>query len=238
MSDERFTFTIDGIEVEATPGQSVIQACDAAGIYIPRLCHHPDLPASGHCRVCTCKIDGRRASACTMPATKGMVVESDTDELNADRRMLIEMLFAEGNHFCPFCEASGACELQALGYLLGMTAPAFPHLWPHRELDASHPDIFIDYNRCILCSRCVRASRTVDGKSVFGLEQRGIHMKIAIAAGQLSDTDLSTADKAAHVCPVGCIVIKRTGYRTPYGHRRYDETPIGAEIRARRGRKA
>ena len=152
-------------------GQTIIQACDLAGIYIPRLCFHPDLEPSGNCRVCTCNIDGRRSSACTMPATDGMAVESDTAELNADRRTLIEMLFVEGNHFCPSCEMSGHCELQALGYRLGLMAPTLPYLWPERELDATHPDIFIDRNRCILCSRCISASRMVDGK--IGVWLRG-----------------------------------------------------------------
>jgi [NiFe] hydrogenase diaphorase moiety small subunit len=99
MSGETFAFTVDGVEIETAPGQTIIQACDAAGVYIPRLCYHPDLEPAGHCRVCTCKIDGRRSSACTMPAAPGMVVESNTPELNGDRRTLIEMLFVEGNHF-------------------------------------------------------------------------------------------------------------------------------------------
>ena len=235
MSAAKFTFTVDRVEVEATPGQTIIQACDAAGIYIPRLCYHPDLEPAGHCRVCTCKINGRPASSCTMPAARGMVIESNTPQLNEDRRLLIEMLFVEGNHFCPACEKSGNCELQALGYLLGMTGPTLPYQWPRRELDATHPDIFIDRNRCVLCSRCIRASRTVDGKSVFGFEGRGIHVRLNVDAKHLDETTIAAADKAVHVCPVGCIVIKRTGYNTPYGRRTYDETPIGRDVEAKRG---
>lgn len=239
MSDGKFTFTVDGIEITASTGQTIIQACDASGVYIPRICYHPDLEPAGHCRVCTCNIDGRRSSACTMPAVHGMVVENDTPELNDDRRTLIEMLFVEGNHFCPSCEKSGDCELQALGYRLGMASVApLPYLWPKRELDASHPDVFIDRDRCILCSRCIRASRTVDGKSVFGFEGRGIHMRLNVDAKKLEETTLAAVDKAVHVCPVGCIVIKRTGYRTPYGTRRFDQAPIGSDIEAKRpGRK-
>jgi [NiFe] hydrogenase diaphorase moiety small subunit len=233
MSGETFVFMVDGVAVSATQGQAIIEACDAAGIYIPRLCYHPDLTPAGHCRVCTCKIDGRRGSACTMPAARGMVVENDTAELNADRRTLIEMLFVEGNHFCPFCEKSGDCELQALAYRLGITSPSLSYQWPKRELDASHPDIFLDRNRCVLCSRCIRASRTEDGKTVFGFEGRGIHMRLNIDASSLGETGLTAADKAARVCPVGCIVVKRTGYRVPYGNRRFDEAPIGTDIEAR-----
>lgn len=236
MTEHSFTFTVDGVEIEATEGQTIIQACDAAGVYIPRLCYHPDLPPAGHCRVCTCKIDGRIGSACTMPASHGMAVENDTPALNADRRVVIEMLFVEGNHFCPWCEKSGDCELQALGYRLGMAAPTLPYLWPRRDLDASHPDIFIDRDRCILCSRCIRASRLEDGKSVFGFEGRGIHMRLNVDARCLGETAITAADKAAKVCPVGCILIKRTSYETPYGERLFDKAPIGSDIEARRGK--
>jgi len=232
MSGDKITFTVDGVPVEASWDQTIIQACDAAGIYIPRLCHHPDLQPAGHCRICTCKVNGRRSAACVTPAAQGMVVENNTPEMNADRQVLVEMLFVEGNHFCPYCEKSGNCELQALGYFLGLTGPRQPYRWPQRELDASHPDIFIDRNRCVLCSRCIRASQTEDGKTVFGFEGRGIHVRINVDGPRLDETKIAAADKAVHVCPVGCIVIKRTGYRTPYGHRMFDEKPIGSDISA------
>lgn len=237
MSDDKFTFTVDGAPVEAAPGQTIIQACDAAGIYIPRLCHHPDLEPAGHCRVCTCKVNGRRSAACVTPASAGMVVENDTKDLNDDRRVLIEMLFVEGNHFCPYCEKSGNCELQAMGYRLGMAGPRLPYQWQNREMDATHPDIYIDRNRCILCSRCIRASRTEDGKSVFAFDGRGIHLTLAVDGTHLDETQIAAADKAAHVCPVGCIVIKRTGYRVPYGSRTFDQIPIGSDIAARHRKK-
>ena len=235
MAGSTFTITVDGVGVPAREGQTVIQACDEAGIYIPRLCYHPDLIPGGHCRMCTCLIDKRPAAACITPATPGMTVENDTPECNADRRAILEMMFVEGNHICPACEKSGCCELQALGYRLGMLAPALPYLWPYREVVATHPDIFIDYNRCILCNRCVRASRLADGKTVFALEGRGIRTHINTGSeGRLDATTLAAADKAAHVCPVGAILIKRTAFLVPYGEREFDKRPIGAGIEARR----
>jgi [NiFe] hydrogenase diaphorase moiety small subunit len=235
MAAETFRFTIDGIEVEASQGQSVIEACDSAGIYIPRLCYHPDLEPSGTCRVCTCKINGRNSAACLTPAVHGMVIENDTPLLTADRRTLIEMLFVEGNHPCPYCVASGDCELQALGYRLGMVAPTQPYQWPDRKIDATHPDIYLDHDRCILCSRCISASRMEDGKTVFGFEGRGIAMRLNVdAQGGLGDTQMAAIDKAARVCPVACIVIKRDSYRVPNGSRRFDKSPIGSDIEAKR----
>ncbi len=235
MGATSFSFTVDGIEVEASPGQSVLEACDIAGIYIPRLCHHPELAPSGTCRVCTCKINGRHSAACVTPAAPGLVIENDSPQLTADRRALIEMLFVEGDHPCPYCVASGDCELQALGYRLGMVAPTQPYQWPAQALDATHPDIYLDRDRCILCSRCIEASRMEDGKSVFGFEGRGIAMRLNVdAAGGLGDTQMAAIDKAARVCPVACIVIKRDSYRIPNGRRRFDKAPIGSDIEARR----
>jgi len=229
------SFIVDGIEVEATQGQSVLEACDAAGIYIPRLCRHPDLAPSGTCRVCTCTINGRSAAACVTPAVHGMVIENDTKRLTADRRSIIEMLFVAGNHPCPYCVASGDCELQALGYRLGMIAPSQPYQWPSLKIDATHPDIYLDHDRCILCARCIEASQMEDGKRVFGFEGRGIAMRLNVdAKGGLGETQMAAIDKAARICPVACIVIKRDSYRIPNGERRFDKMPIGSDIEARR----
>ncbi len=235
MAAEPIRFTIDDVEITALEGQSIIEACDAAGIYIPRLCHHPELEPSGNCRVCTCKVNGRNSATCVTPAAHGMSIENNTKELNDDRRMIIEMLFVEGNHPCPYCVASGNCELQALGYRLGMQAPKEVYQWPDRGIDATHPDIYLDHDRCILCSRCIRASRMEDGKTVFGFSGRGITMRLNIdATGGLGETQMAAIDKAARVCPVACIVIKRDSYRVPNGQRRFDLAPIGSDIEARR----
>lgn len=223
MNAQTFRFTVDGMPVQARHGQTIIEACDDAGIAIPRLCYRADLPASGQCRLCTCTVNGRHAAACVTPAAPSIVVENETEALRAERRVLVELLFAEGNHPCPTCEKSGACDLQAAAYRLRLTANALPYQWPRHEIDASHPQILLDRNTCILCGQCVRASRSADGKSVFAFEHRGARMRLSVdAANGLGGTAVTAADRAAQVCPVGCILIKHTGYRTPYGERRDD----------------
>ncbi|MBT4483855.1 MAG: 2Fe-2S iron-sulfur cluster binding domain-containing protein [Candidatus Latescibacteria bacterium] len=224
-------FTIDGVDVSAEKGQSILKAAEAAGIYIPHLCAHKDLIPHGSCRVCTVLINGRPHSACTQPVSPGIIVDSECEEVNNIRKTIIEMLFVEGNHFCMFCEKSGNCELQALAYRFGIFAPTLPYLFPDRELDASHPEFFIDGNRCILCARCVRASRDIDGKNVFQFVGRGINKKVTVnSSSGLSDTDMNKADKAADICPVGAIIKKRVGFAVPIGKRLYDQKPIGSDI--------
>ena len=133
----------------------------------------PTSQPHGGCKLCTVVVNGRTAAACTMKAAAGQEIDVDTPELDAMRRSLVQMLFVEGNHFCPGCEKSGNCQLQALGYEYEMLTPHFVEFYPHREVDASHPDVLIDFNRCILCELCVRASRDVDDKNVFALAGRG-----------------------------------------------------------------
>ncbi len=224
-------FQLDGQEVPFADGQTVLQAALAAGRYIPHLCYHPEFKPHGSCKVCTVKVGGRTASACTMPAENGMQIESNTEELNALRRTLVQMLFVEGNHFCPSCEASGNCQLQATAYELQMMTPRFNQLFPDRPLDGSHPDILLDFNRCILCELCVRASSEVDGKHVFALAGRGItkHLIVNSESGLLRDTNMALEDKATEVCPVGVILKKSGGFNVPIGQRRYDPSPVSAQ---------
>ena len=235
MSGQTVKITIDGSVVEAREGLTILQAAGEAGIYIPHLCYHKDLLPGGHCRVCTVKVNGKPINACTMVVGSGMVIENDTAELNDWRKSIIEMLFVEGNHICPGCEKSGNCELQALAYRFGMMSPRYPYLFPAKQVDGSHPNVYIDRNRCILCGRCVRSSQEKDHKHVFGFEDRGIRMRLAIdARRQLADTDLAAADKAASFCPTGSLVVKRVGWKMPVGKRKYDKEPIGSDIAGRR----
>jgi [NiFe] hydrogenase diaphorase moiety small subunit len=199
-------FTIDGKEILAEQGYTILQAAALAGIYIPHLCAKKGLSPWGSCRVCTVLVNGRPQAACTMPVAEGMVVENDTPELKDLRASLVEMLFVEG--------------------------PRHPYMFPNRPVDASHPDVMLDFNRCILCARCVRASQEQDGKHVFQFVHRGGHKRIGInAAVGASATNLQVTD-TVEACPVGCIIPKRIGFAVPVGQRVYDKKPIGSDIEA------
>ncbi len=230
---ETIDLTIDGVEIKGKPGQTIIEAAQDSGVYIPRLCYLKGLVPHGSCRICTCMVNGRPQAACTTPIAPGMVIENNTEKMNNLRRNIVDMLFVEGNHFCMFCEKSGNCELQAMAYRFGITAPKYPYLFPKRDVDASHPDVFIDRNRCIVCGRCVRASRDIDGKHAFEFVGRGPEKRVAVnAQAQLKDTNIDVTDKAVESCPVGAILKKRIGYAIPVGKRLYDHQPIGSDIEA------
>jgi [NiFe] hydrogenase diaphorase moiety small subunit len=228
MNDEAPHFTLDGQKIPFAPGDTILTAALAAGVYIPHLCAHPEFPPHGSCKLCTVVVNGRDGAACTLAAQEGLNVENDTEQLGHRRRTLLQMLFVEGNHFCPGCEKSGNCKLQALAYDISMLNPHFAPFFPHREVDASHPDVLLDFNRCIMCELCVRASRDVDGKNVFALAARGRNSHIVVNApsGKLGDTDFALTDKAAQVCPVGAILPKEIGFARPIGERLYDHQHI------------
>ncbi|MEJ1379322.1 MAG: 2Fe-2S iron-sulfur cluster-binding protein [Candidatus Sedimenticola sp. (ex Thyasira tokunagai)] len=221
-------FTIDGLVVPFKEGESIMDAALAAGVYIPHLCHNPEFHPHGSCRLCTVNVNGRPVTACTTPASANAKVENETHEINTRRRLLLKMLFVEGNHVCPACEKSGNCQLQAVAYHCSMLAPEFTHFYPRRQIDASHTETVIDFNRCILCELCVRASRDVDDKNVFAISGRGIeaHLVINSPSGKLRDSAFHSDDKAAHVCPVGAILPKHKGYDVPIGERLYDRESI------------
>ena len=233
-------FLLDGQAIPFQAGQTVLEAALAAGVQVPHLCYHPGLAPSSSCRLCSVLVDGRPGAACTQPAAAGIQVVNHSPELDGMRRSLLQMLFIEGNHYCPSCEVTGSCQLQATAYEAGMQDSHFAHAFPRRGRDASHPDILLDLDRCILCQLCVRASRELDGKNVFAIRGRGIQSELVVnsPSGLLLDSGLEVGDRAANIGPVGAILVKGRGYRVPIGERRYDREPISvvAVREARDGR--
>lgn len=226
---DKIKFTVDGKECQAEAGLTIYEAAKANGIYIPVLCHFEGLKPVGSCRICSVRVNGRWMAACTQPVTPGMVIENASPEVEEYRKAIIEMLFVEGNHFCPACEKSGNCELQALAYRYQILVPQFPYLFPKKDIEA-FPKFLLEHNRCVQCQRCIRAIQTPDGKKVFTMKNRSGRVRINVdrkLAARLSDEE---AQKAMDICPVGAILRKEVGFRIPVGRRKYDRRPIGSDI--------
>ena len=228
--NNKIKFTIDGKECHGAPGQTIMEAALANGVYIPALCHYEGLKPAGSCRVCTVRVGGRPMAACTQPVAEGMAVENMSPDLEDMRKALIEMLFVEGNHMCPTCEKSGNCELQALAYRYKMLVPRFPYQFPVRNIEPAGPRLLLEHNRCIQCLRCVRSVKTKDGKPVFGPLKRSGKTKIGVdheLAAALSEKE---AKKAMELCPVGALLKKEVGFIVPIGKRKFDKKPIGSDL--------
>lgn len=227
---EKVKFQIDNKDCEALYGQMLVDAARNNGVYIPTLCNMHGTKPCGSCRVCTVKINGRFATACTTPVACGMEIESETPEIKDIRSGIIELLFAEGNHYCPTCEMSGNCELQALGYRFKMLVPRFPYKFPVREVNTDCPHLIIDYNRCVRCKRCIRTIKDNDGKSYFAFKNRGEEIEVTIDKEMAKTMSLELAELAKENCPVGAILTKEVGFIVPIGERKYDKEPIGTDV--------
>ena len=223
-------FKIDGVPYFAYEGQYIVEAAKDNGVYIPTLCNIEGVKPRGACRICTVKINGRPQAACTTPIGHGMEIEFNSAELQNFRKTVVEMLFTEGNHYCPTCEKSGNCDLQALGYRFNMMVPRFPYNFPVRNVNATSSKLLIDTNRCIRCKRCIRTIKTEDGKSYFAFYKRGGKVSVKLDEKLGKDISAELAQKAMDICPVGCILVKERGFVVPIGKRKYDYAPIGSEI--------
>lgn len=227
---EKIKFILDDKVCTATPGQTIMEAARDNGIFIPSLCYVEGIKPAGSCRVCNVKVNNRFMTACTTPVAEGMVVENNDPDLDEMRKAIIEVLFVSGNHFCPACEKSGNCELQALAYRYKMMVPQFPYEFPEKGVDATSRYLFHDRNRCIMCKRCIRGV-IKDGKHVFAFSRRGGHHLHVVMDHELaSSLTEEEAIQAMDICPVGAIIKKERGYYSPIGQRKYDSEPIGHEF--------
>ena len=224
-------FTLDGKTCLAEEGAQLVAAAREAGVYIPTLCTYPGIPPKGACRICTVLVNGIPHTACTTKVAEDMNVATSTPELEAFRKSVVEILFAEGNHLCPSCERSGNCELQALAYRYRVTVSSFPYLFPKRDVEAWHPKLVKDHNRCIQCKRCIRGIHNADGHAIFAFGKRGDKVVINIDPDTSKDVDDALAQRAMDICPVGAILRKGKGFDVPIGRRTYDREPIGSEVR-------
>ncbi len=206
------TLKIDGRDIGAHEDETILELAQENGIYIPTLCRVENLSLPGACRLCLVEVKGwnKLVSACVTYAEEGMEVYTDTERLRNYRRMIIELLFAEGNHICAVCVSNGHCELQNLALHLGMDHVRFPNLEPVRQVDMTHERFVIDRNRCVLCMRCVRVCDEIEGAHVWDIKGRGIEARVItdldIPWGE-SDT-CTSCGKCVNMCPVGAIVEK------------------------------
>ncbi len=205
---EKIRLTINGVSVRVNKGATVLEAAQAAGIYIPTLCADPDLEPYGSCRLCVVEIEGMRGlpTACTTPATDGMVVHTETPAANEVRRTAIELLLADHPVDCLTCPKNQRCELQKVAAYLGISERRFPHTDRTFEVDTSNPFFELDRNYCILCARCVRTCQEVTGVGAIDLAYRGYQARVAAFGDKpMMESICKSCGECVERCPVGAL---------------------------------
>jgi bidirectional [NiFe] hydrogenase diaphorase subunit len=213
MSDpvEVKTLIIDGQEVSALRGQTILEVARENDINIPTLCHMDGLSDVGACRLCLVEIKGNNKllPACVATVFEGMEVSTNSERLQKHRRMILELLFAERNHICSVCVSNGHCELQAMSQDQGLTHIRLPYRNPKLTIDASHERFTVDHNRCILCTRCVRVCAEIEGAHVWDVMGRGINsMVITDLHEEWGHSTCTRCGKCVQVCPTGALFDK------------------------------
>lgn len=206
------TLTINGRRVTAPDGATILEAAKLAGIRVPTLCHHPDLSNVGACRMCVVSVEKARGlqTACTTPALGGMVVDTESKDARETRRFVLETLLSDHPNDCMRCEVNGECELQDLVYEYNVAWPEGTGQRHSYPVDPDpNPFVFIDRNKCILCSRCVRACSEMQNRDVWNIASRGFKSKLVAGADQmLLDARCESCGQCVAYCPVGALYDK------------------------------
>ncbi len=202
--------TIDGFEVPLEGEKSILQVIRKLGIDIPTFCYHSDLSVYGACRLCIVDIQGRGInSSCSTPPEPGMVIRTNTEELQNIRRITIELLLANHDNQCVTCPKTNDCTLRQLAYKLGVTDIRYKSTYKKEEIDFSSPSVVRDANKCILCGNCVRACNELQSVGAIDFAGRGANARVIPAFdGGLGNSVCVGCGSCITVCPVGALSIR------------------------------
>ncbi len=211
MSEKTITLTIDEQKVQVPAGTTIMQAAETLGIYIPRLCYHPDLSLMGSCRVCVVDVKemGYYMAACSVKVWEGMDVRTNSPEIRQARRDIVELLLDNHPKDCQTCERDGNCELQNLAYAMGVRERLFEGKRKHIPLEDSGRSVIRDANKCVLCGRCVRVCAEIQGIHNLSQHYRGFNTVVCPAhEAHMDDSVCIQCGQCVNVCPTAAFLEK------------------------------
>lgn len=202
------TIEIDGKQVQAKEGMNLLEAALQNGVYIPHLCHHPDLPDIGSCRLCIVEVEGMEGvqPSCKLTVKDGMKVVTHSEKIDPLRKLAMELLLAAHPEDCSTCPKYGRCELQTLIQYMGVSATRMNTRVKGFPQNDKNPLYIHDMNRCVLCGRCVRACNDLRGVGVLQYNKKDMETYVGTLHDKLlKDADCRFCGACAEVCPTGTI---------------------------------
>ena len=207
------TLTIDGVEVKTEKGTTILEAARQVGIDIPTLCFLKDINEMGDCRMCIVEVEGRRgfATSCIQTVEEGMKVHTHTPNVLEARHVILDLIISNHAKDCLTCTRSGNCELQALAVKFNVLNVEFPGEMSKHKIDDLSPSIVRDFNKCILCRRCVAACKKVQGVGAIDCINRGFESCIStVGDHSLNDVNCTNCGQCIEACPTGALHEKET----------------------------
>ncbi len=213
MKEDLISLTIDNQKVQVKKGTTILQAAKQAGVDIPTLCYLKDINEVGECRMCIVEIEGRRgfATSCIQKAEEGMVVHTNTPEVLEARRVVLDLIISNHKIDCLKCIRSENCELQSLARKFNILDVEFPGEMVEHEIDDDSPSIVRDFNKCILCRRCVATCKNVQGIGALACVNRGFESCVStVGNNSLNDVNCTFCGQCIQSCPTGALHEKET----------------------------
>jgi NADP-reducing hydrogenase subunit HndD len=208
MNENLVKINVNNKDYQVHSGQTIMQALDKIGFYIPRLCYHPKLSVEGACRICIVDLEGapNYVTSCTTKVAEGMVVKTNTADLRKARRDILELILDNHPEECNMCERDGNCDLQNISRTIGIKKKHYPGKMTNYTIDMSSPSIIRDPNKCILCGRCVRLCSEIQGVSAINYAGRGFDSVVTTAYNApISESVCINCGQCINVCPTAAL---------------------------------
>lgn len=200
--------SIDGKQISVNEGTTILMAARQNGIDIPTLCFLKDINEVGDCRMCIVEVEGRRGfvTSCIEKVAEGMVVRTNSPEIIEARRTVLDLILSNHHRDCLTCTRNGNCELQALAEKLNVTKVEYEGEMLEHKIDDKSPSIVRDFNKCVLCRRCVATCKKVQGIGAIDSANRGFESCVSTVYGEsLNDVDCTLCGQCIMSCPVGAL---------------------------------
>ena len=210
---KQVTLTIDGESITVPEGTTILEAARKANIDIPTLCYLKEINEMGDCRMCVVEIEGRRgfATSCIQKVEEGMVVKTHSPAVMESRRTTLDLILSNHHRDCLICSRSGNCELQALTVKFNVQHIEYPGEMTEHKIDDKSPAIVRDFNKCILCRRCVAACKNVQGIGAIDCINRGFESCIStVGDNSLDDVNCTFCGQCIEACPTGALKEKES----------------------------